>query len=141
MKYLIDTCVISELIKINPDPSCITWIRSHHESSFYISVLTIGELRKGISKLKPSKKRIQLEHWFEEEFIPRFQLRIISIDEAVAMKWGELLARCESAGRSLPTIGSLIAATAAIHSFAIVTRNVKDFNDLDVEIVNPWNSP
>lgn len=140
MSYLIDTCVISEIVKERPNAACIEWMRDHHDSSYFLSVLTVGELRKGISKLSHSKKRSQLEQWMTLDFIPRFQSRILPIDEAVAKQWGDLLAKCEAAEKKLPSIDSLIAATASVHSLIIVTRNVKDFQDTGIEIINPWNS-
>lgn len=138
MKYILDTCVISELIKSQPDPKCAKWIKSHDQLSFFISVLTVGEIRKGISKLVTSKKRQQLEEWFIAEFLPQFQSRILPIDENVAATWGDILATCENSGKPLPTIDSLIGATASAHNLTIVTRNVKDFSQLNLEIINPW---
>lgn len=138
MNYLIDTCVISELIKSKPNASCIKWMKSHDNASYFISVLTIGEIKKGISKLVDSNKRVLLEEWYEKDFIPRFQSKILPIDEAVAARWGELLASCENAKRTLPTIDSLIGATAISHNLAIVTRNIKDFMHINVQIIDPW---
>jgi predicted nucleic acid-binding protein len=138
VNYLLDTCVISEIVKMKPSLSCMEWLKNHHESSYFLSVLTIGELRKGISKLNLPKKRVQLEQWMNLDFIPRFQSRILPIDERVASQWGDLLAKSESAGKVLPAIDSLIAATAHTHSLTIVTRNVKDFQNLGIEILNPF---
>lgn len=138
MKYVLDTCVISELIKSQPDPKCAKWIKSHDPLSYFISVLTVGEIRKGISKMITSKKRQQLEEWFATEFLPYFKSRILPIDENVATAWGDLLAASENSGKPLPTIDSLIGATASAHNLTLVTRNVKDFSQLNLEIINPW---
>lgn len=138
MNYLIDTCVISELIKPKPNASCVKWMKNHDESSYFISVLTVGEIKKGISKLTGTSKRSQLERWFDEEFTAFFSSRILPIDEAVASTWGELIAASESTGKIIPTIDSLIGATASFHHLTIVTRNVKDFANLNIPIINPW---
>lgn len=140
MTYLLDTCVLSELVKTEPAPSVISWIAEQAESSFYLSALTIGELIRGIHHLPKTGKRTKLEGWMQNELLLRFKGRIIAIDEMIAMRWGVLVAEAGVSGRVLPTIDSLLAATAYECGLTLVTRNVKDFQDLPIKILNPWDS-
>lgn len=138
MTYLFDTCILSELTKQAPAPSVIAWIKDQIEASCYVSALTIGELIRGIHRLPSNTKRAKLEAWLQNELLLRFRGRIIAIDEAVAMRWGTLVAEASMRGRVLPTIDSLLAATAQEYSLTLVTRNMKDFHDLDIKLLNPW---
>jgi predicted nucleic acid-binding protein len=116
----------------------VTWIADQVETSCYISALTIGELTRGIHRLPVSAKRKKLEDWMQTDLLLRFKGRIISIDEAVASRWGILVAETNARGRVLPTIDSLLAATAQEYSLTLVTRNMKDFHDLNLKMLNPW---
>ena len=138
MNFLLDTCALSELTKRTPSSTVINWMRHHHESSYYLSVLTLGELKKGIVRLQQSRKKSKLNQWFDQELIPRFKDRIISINDRIAICWGELLAKNEGNGRSLSSIDSLIAASALAFNLILVTRNIKDFQDLGIDVINPW---
>lgn len=140
MIYLLDTCVLSELTRPQPNPSVIAWIRMHAETSCYLSVLTIGELVGGIRRLPVAAKRVKLEGWLQSELLLRFKDRILVIDEAVATRWGSLIADTCARGRVLPTIDSLLAAIAQEHGLTIITRNIKDFVDVGVKVLNPWES-
>jgi predicted nucleic acid-binding protein len=135
--YLLDTCLLSELIRKEPNQGVLDWIKDKEESSLFLSVLTIGELRKGIVKLKPSTKKKELTLWFAE-LESRFKDRIISIDIQISLKWGEIQANLEVRGNSMPTIDSLIASTALCKNLIVVTRNGKDMKQSHVEILNPW---
>lgn len=137
--YLLDTCIFSELIKKQPSPSVVQWISERNEMLFSVSALTFGEIRKGIDRLEDPKRRKSLEMWLQDFVIPRFWSRIIAIDGTVALVWGELMAKFGKIGRVVPAIDSLIAASALAHNLQIVTRNVKDFERLDIKLVNPWN--
>ena len=139
MNYLLDTCVLSELVKPRPDKGLLAWIEAQEETSLYLSALTLGELAKGISRLSAGAKRNRLQGWLEHDLARRFSGRILSIDAAVAARWGEMQAQAEKRGRPMPVIDSLIAATAAIHSLVIVTRNGDDMHQSGVEILNPWD--
>lgn len=136
--YLLDTCVFSELIKKKPFTSVTDWISKNDEELFFISVLSLGEIKKGVGKMSDPLRKEKLEMWIQDDLIPRFLHRILVIDAPVANTWGELIARTEKLGRVLPTIDSLIAATAITHHLHIVTRNTKDFENLDILIINPW---
>jgi predicted nucleic acid-binding protein len=135
--YLLDTCLLSELIRKEPNQGVLDWIKDKEESSLFLSVLTIGELRKGIVKLKPSTKKKELTLWFAE-LESRFKDRIIPIDIQISLKWGEIQANLEVKGNSMPTIDSLIASTALCKNLIVVTRNGKDMKQSHVEILNPW---
>ena len=138
MNYLLDTCVISELIKKEPEEKVIKWIDSIEEDKLYLSVITIGELEKGISKLKSSKRKALIKEWLHEDLLIRFDNRILILDIDTFQKWGELVASLEKKGLKMPTIDSLIAATALKYSFCLVTRNDRDFKNCNMQIFNPW---
>ncbi|MFN2267239.1 MAG: type II toxin-antitoxin system VapC family toxin [Desulfonatronovibrio sp.] len=138
MNFLVDTCVISELVKKEPDLNVVSWIRSCPEEKLFLSSLTIGELQKGVSKLEPSKKKNELQYWINIKLLNRFTGRIIPIDSAVAQRWGQIQAKAEQMGNPMPALDGLIAATALIHNLTVLTRNVKDMKTSGAEIVNPW---
>ena len=135
MKYLIDTNVLSEIRRKSPDVNVVQWINSRPSTSLFLSVLTLGELRKGIDSLSDSKRRLKLLDWLETDLPLFFTGRILSIDEGVADHWGQLMA---AAGRPIPAIDSLLGATAAYHGLTMVTRNSKDFKNLGLNVFNPW---
>jgi len=138
MKYLLDTCVISELVAKKPNPQVIDWIESIDPDSAFLSVITIGEIRKGIEKLPDSRRRTTLQAWLSEELPARFSGRILPIDIKVALTWGELTGSLESEGKRMAAIDSLIAATALNSHCSLVTRNESDFRQAGITIVNPW---
>ncbi len=138
MRYLLDTCVISELAKRAPNKKVIAWVTQHHEEDFCLSALTFGELHKGISKLSPSKRKESLQQWLESELKERFENRIIDIDLKVAKVWGEIQGQAAQKGRPLPAIDSLIAATGLAHDFIVVTSNISDMKESGVSLFNPW---
>jgi len=139
MSYLIDTCCISELVKMKPNPNVVKWFADRDELSMYLSVITFGELRKGIEKLPDSKKKKELNRWVKEDLNHRFKNRVLDITIEEVNKWGKILAEAEQDGRPLPAIDSLIAATALVHDLSVVTRNTQDMEDSGVEVINPWN--
>jgi toxin FitB len=140
MKYLLDTCVISELVKKEPDPSVIRWMEAGDESKMYLSVLTIGEITKGITKLPDGDRKNKLQSWVNNDLTQRFASRLLEIDAAISIAWGELLGEAEKRGEKLPVIDSLIVASANVYGLVIVTRNVKDMECCQVKVFNPWKS-
>jgi len=138
VNYLLDTCVISELVKKDPDQRVVEWISSVPEERLYLSVLTLGEIKKGICKLPESIKKKKLLQWLEEDVRFRFDGRLIPLDEAILLEWGRTTGEAEGKGRSLPVIDSLFAATAIHHRLTLVTRNEADMGDLGVTVMNPW---
>ena len=134
MRYLVDTNTISELVKAKPDKQVIKWFNAVSDRDLCISVLTLGEIRKGLIKIDNESKREKIRFWLEHELSTWFGDRILPIDQEVAHKWGMLQAQ----NRTLPAIDSLIAATALHYDLIIVTRNTKDFNELALEVINPF---
>ena len=140
MSYLIDTNVLSELRRKQPDSHVVAWFSERAAQSLFLSVLTLGEIRKGIELLDATHadaaRRQSLSDWLEQELPTFFLGRLLGVDAGVADRWGRLQAQ---AGRPLPAIDSLLAATALHHNLTLVTRNVRDFADMGVELINPWN--
>lgn len=135
MSYLIDTNVLSELRRKVPDPAVVNWFSQRPAGTLYLSVLTLGEIRKGIEALADLARRLVLLDWLETGLPAFFSGRILPFDAAVADRWGRMVAM---AGRPLPAIDSLLAATAARHDFILVTRNLRDVQGLGVQTLDPW---
>ena len=138
MKYLLDTCLISELVKKEPNPSVVSWLDQQDEQTLFLSVLNLGELQKGISKLTDGTTKDELQAWVALDLVERFTGRILDIDLETALSWGRLQGEAEQAGEKLPVMDSLIAATAAAHGLVVVTRNAKDMERCGVKVCNPW---
>jgi predicted nucleic acid-binding protein len=138
MNYLLDTCVISELVAKRPNPQVIEWVNRTEETHLYLSVITIGEIRKGIEKLSQSRRRTVLEEWLTDQLIVRFGGRIVSIGLEVMLRWGQLTGYLESAGHPMSAMDSLIAAATLQGNFKLVTRNEEDFKYARVALFNPW---
>lgn len=137
MNYLLDTNVISELVSAKPNKNVIIWFEQIPADAFFLSVLTLGEIRKGIEKLQDNKREKKLLLWLEHDLPQMFGERILMISLQVADRWGRLQGQVK---RTLPAIDSLIAATALHHDMTLVTRNVEDFSDCyGLEIINPWD--
>jgi predicted nucleic acid-binding protein len=136
--YLLDTNCISEVVRIAPEPRVTAWIDAMDESLLYLSVLTFGEIRKGLAALSQGKRRTQLETWLDVQLRARFSGRILSVDSHVADRWGWLAAAAKRAGKALSVVDGLIAATALHHNLTIVSRNITDFAHLHVPVLNPW---
>ena len=135
MSYLLDTNVVSELVRRKPSPDVLDWFDRTPDDALHLSVLSLGEIRKGVENLKASPRREQLRVWLEQELTDWFGDRLLPVDRGVADRWGILLAR---AGRPVPAIDSLLAATALHHELRLVTRNVDDFLFAGLEVINPW---
>ena|SRR4030043_524397 len=138
MNYLLDTNVISELISKQPNRKVVEWLDHLDPNTIYLSVITIGEIRKGIEKLSPSKRRDTVKEWLETDLLLRFQGRILEITAEVMLIWGELTGRLENEGRPITAIDSLIAAIALQGNYCLVTRNEQDFRKTGVTMINPW---
>ena len=136
--YLLDTNCISELVRIKPEPRVVAWMQAAEETLLYLSVLTLGEIRKGLAGLPQGKRRTSLETWLEIELRARFAGRILPIDVSVADRWGLLAASAKREGRTLSAIDGLLAATALHHNLTVVSRDVSDFADTRVQVLNPW---
>lgn len=138
--FLLDTNCISEVVRVTPERSVTEWIEGADENLLYLSVLTLGEIRKGVAGLSPGKRRMHLETWLEVELRARFSGRILPIDSAIADRWGFLAAEAKRKGKALSTVDGLLAATALHHNLTIVSRNVSDFADTQVPLLNPWQA-
>ncbi len=139
MKYLIDTCVIGEVIKSKPNFKVLSWLKSQKENHLYISVLTLGEISKGIEKVKNKKRKKELHLWLTDDLQERFSGRILPVNEQVAMTWGQIQGKAELRGKSMPAIDGLIAATALVFNMTVVTRNTSDMEESGVVLLDPWN--
>jgi predicted nucleic acid-binding protein len=138
MRYLLDTCVISELVARQPNQQVIDWIDGVDSESVNLSVVTIGEIRKGIEKLPDSKRKLMLQEWLEDDLFVRFTGRILPIDLDVILVWGTMVARLELSGKKMAAMDSLVAAIALHGNLRLVTRNEDDFKHAGIHIVNPW---
>jgi predicted nucleic acid-binding protein len=140
VKWLLDTCVISELVRPKPEPSVVEWVRHQQEEHLFLSVLTLGELCKGIQRLPDSHKRVHLENWLDRDLKVRFAGRWLAVDEEVAERWGLVTADAVRRGQGVPVLDGLIAATALVHGMTVVTRNTADIRSTGALFLNPWEA-
>ena len=138
MKYLLDTGLISELVKKEPNPAVVAWLDEQEEQTLFLSVLNLGELQKGISKLPDGVKKDELQAWVNHDLVERFSGRIMAVDQETTLCWGRLQGEAERKGEKLPIMDSLIAASASVHGMSVVTRNAKDLERCGAQICNPW---
>ena len=138
MKYLLDTCVISEVIKPRADKNVISWMQNQDEESLFLSVLTFGEIEKGIEKSPDEARKRKLKLWVEEDLKKRFEGRILPINIDVSIKWGAIQGNAELLGKPMPAIDGLIAVSGIVHNCIVVTRNVSDMKQSSAELLNPW---
>lgn len=140
MRFLLDTNVLSEARKRRPDAGVVRWLDRTPETNLYLSVLVLGEIRKGIAKLVDAPRQGALLAWLEGELVPRFASRLLSIDADTASIWGRLSGEGEKRGEPLPVVDTLLAATALRHNLTLVTRNTDDFARFPIERLNPWDT-
>jgi hypothetical protein len=140
MAFLLDTMVVSEAARANPDPGVRGWLEARPMLDLHISVLLIGEIRKGVALLAQSRKRDRLESWLRTALVRQFHGRVLPVDDAVALAWGGLAAEGRAMGRELPVVDGLLLATAAVHGLTLVTRNVRDCRDRGVPVFDPWST-
>ncbi|MDX2505832.1 MAG: type II toxin-antitoxin system VapC family toxin [Gammaproteobacteria bacterium] len=138
MKYLLDTCVISEMIKAKPDKNVISWLEEQNENSLYLSVLTFGEIEKGIEKASNKIRKQKLRLWVEDDLKKRFEGRIIPISFSIAAEWGKIQGKAELMGKPMPTMGGLISVSGLVSQCIVVTRNISDMEQSSAELFNPW---
>ena len=138
--FLLDTNCISELVRVRPEPRVMEWMEAAEEGLLYLSVLTLGEIRKGLAGLAQGKRRTQLEAWVDVELQARFAGRILAVDAPIADRWGLLAAQAKRTGRVLPIIDGLLAATALHYNLTVVSRNTGDFANAQVQVLNPWEA-
>ena len=138
--FLLDTNIPSELMRPMPEPRVEAWLEAADDERLYFSVVSLGEIVKGVSLLASGRKRRELERWLESTLCPWFGARILPFDEAIARRWGALSAQSERKGRKLKVADAMIAATALVRDLTVITRNVKDFAGQGVAVFNPWGS-
>jgi len=138
--FLLDTMVLAEAARPEPDPNVLAWLGLHAAIDFAISALTLGEIRKGVSQLRSGPKRLALERWLQHELPAQFAERMLPVDAEVATAWGQLAADGQRRGRALPVVDGLLLATAQVHELMFVTRNLQDCADRGVPVLNPWQS-
>ena len=138
--FLLDTNCISELVRPQPAPRVVEWMEATDEAVLYLSVLTVGEIRKGLAGLAQGKQRTHLETWLAVELQARFAGRILPIDAAIADRWGLIAAEAKRRGKTLPVIDGLLAATALHYNLTLVSRDTGDFTNAQVQVLNPWEA-
>jgi predicted nucleic acid-binding protein len=136
--FLLDTNVVSELVRPRPNPRVTKWLDSIDEELLCLSVLTLGEIRKGITALTDPARKMKLEAWLSGSLLARFESRILPIDQAIADRWGQLAGFLAAQGSPLPVIDGLLAATALHHNLTLVTRNTSDVARTRVGVFDPW---
>jgi toxin FitB len=136
--YLLDTNCVSEAVKLRPDPQVADWIDSVDESLLFLSVMTLGEIRKGLANLEQGKRRTQLETWLEIDLRDRFHKRILGVDRAIADRWGALTGEAKRRGQTVAVVNGILAATALHYNLTVVSRNANDFARAQVAVLNPW---
>ena len=138
MGYLLDTSVLSEWVTPRPNPAVVRWLAEIDEDRVFLSVVTLAELRYGVERLAPGRRRSQLDNWLREQLSVRFEGRILPIDESVADAYARVVAGREARGRPIGVIDAFIAATTQVHELTLVTRNASDFESIVTATVNPW---
>jgi predicted nucleic acid-binding protein len=138
--YLLDTNCVSELVSASPAKRVLDWIESIDEALLFLSVLTLGEFRKGVAGLTQGRRRTRLEAWLEVELRARFEGRLLPIDHQIADRWGFIAAEARRRGAALPIVDGLLAATALQYNLTVVTRNTGDFSAAPVPVLNPWDT-
>jgi toxin FitB len=138
LSFLLDTNVVSEWVKPQPNPHVVTWLQEVDEERVFLSVASLAEIRRGIEIMQSGKRRDQLSRWLAEDLPARFQGRVLDIDRRVAETWGMVMARGQKAGMVVSVLDAFFAATAEVHKLTLVTRNIQHFLKLDVPLLNPW---
>ena len=140
MRFLLDTNVISEWTKPNPDAAVVAWLEAADEDTLYLSVLAFAEIRLGIELLPEGRKRARISAWLAGDLAARFEGRIIGIEREIAEAWAEIVAGGRARGATPPVLDAFLAATALVYHMTLVTRNERDLAALDVPILNPWRA-
>jgi toxin FitB len=138
VNFLLDTNVISEWVRPQPDRNVIAWTAGLDEDRAFISVISFAEIRRGIEMLPNGRRRERLAAWLAEDLPARFEQRVLDIDLRVAETWGTLMARGQKIGLTIGSMDAFIAATARAHGLSLATRNIKDFQRLGLSLLDPW---
>lgn len=141
MSFLLDTNVISEWVKPQPNLNVVAWLAEVDEDRVHMSVVTLAEIRHGIEMMPLGRRRERLMSWLTDELPARFEGRILAVDQRIAETWGIMMARSQKAGAQLGAMDAFFAATAHAHGLTLVTRNVRDFARTMIPLVDPWAQP
>ena len=141
MNFLVDTNVVAEWVKPQPEPRVVSWFAEIDEDRVFLSVATLAEIRRGVEAMPAGRRRDRLATWLADELLARFEGRILTIDQHVALWWGVVMARTQKAGLTMGTMDAFIAATAQVYSLTLVTRDVGDFRASGIELMDPWLPP
>jgi len=138
LSFLLDTNVVSEWVKPEPDPQVIAWLKDVDEDLVFLSVTSLAEIRRGIELMSPGRRRDRLAEWLAEDLPARFAGRLLDIDSRIAETWGIVMVRGQHAGTNVSVLDAFFAATAEVHKLTLVTRNVQHFLNLGILLLNPW---
>ena len=137
MKYLLDTCLLSELVKPQPKSSVLRWMSEQTDTALYMSAMTLADLERGVERLPSSRRKTELSIWVHQ--LERgFGKRILPFTQQTAHYWAAMCAKTQSAGKTMAAFDSIIAATALEHGLVLITRNVADFAQAPIVLINPW---
>ncbi|QPC89558.1 type II toxin-antitoxin system VapC family toxin [Mesorhizobium sp. INR15] len=140
MRLLLDTNVLSEVTRPSPNTRVLEWLDGLDEDRSFIGVISVAEIRRGVALMDEGRKREALAEWLARDLPQRFEQRVLSVDEPVALAWGDLMGLAKRRGRGLSSMDGLIAATAIAWQLTLATRNTKDFEDLGLELLDPWTA-
>ena len=139
MPFLLDTSIVRESVKPKPEERVLAWLEAQTPSELFLAAQTIGELVRGARKVKQKARREQFERWIEQNLAEQFEGRVLPFDAPAAVLWGRLMGDGDRRGRTPAAADAQIAAVAIHHDLTLVTRNVKDFERLNVNLLNPWH--
>ncbi len=136
--FLLDTNVISETVRPRPEPRVLRWIREQTPRDLFLSAMTLGELVRGSQRLPDPSRSLRCRNWIRHDLTRQFDGRILAFDEQAAVLWGEIMGAGDRSGEPRPALDAQIAAIAARYGLALATRNIKDFQEMGVSLLNPW---
>jgi toxin FitB len=138
MPFLLDTNIVSETVKAKPEPRVLAWLEQQSPAELFLAAQTIGELVRGAVKVKEKARRERFTKWIEEDLSQQFENRILAFDDAAARIWGQLMGNGDREGQTRPAADAQIAAVAIDRDLILVTRNIKDFEYFNLNVLNPW---
>jgi toxin FitB len=141
VNFLLDTNILSEVRRPEPDPNVLSWLDRLDEDRAFVSVISLAEIRRGIAMMASGRRRETLAQWLANDLPERFAGRVLDIDTATAVRWGDLMAYSKQAGLALATMDGFLAATALANGLTLATRNTKDFARFGLSLINPWDLP
>lgn len=139
MAFLLDTNIVSETVRPKPERRVLAWIEERSPAELFLASMTIGELMRGARRIKDEPRRTTYERWIENDLSEQFEGRILPFDDKAARTWGRLMGDGDRKGLTPAAADAQIAAIAINHGLILVTRNVRDFQNFDLEIINPWD--